>query len=149
GLAALDIARQEGARTIGTASAGKHAFLAARGLDHAVDYRTGDWTREVRALTDDRGVELVIDPLAGGSSRRSRSVLRPTGRLGMYGVSAASSNQGLRGKLQLARTAALMPLFHPVPLMNANQGAFGVNLGHMWDEVERLRARVEHALHGA
>ena len=148
GLAALDIARHVGARTIGTASAGKHDFLTARGLDHAVDYRTGDWTREVRALTDDRGVELVIDPLGGESFRRSRRVLRPTGRLGMYGVSAASNNQGLRGKLQLARTAALMPLFHPVPLMNANQGAFGVNLGHMWDEVDRLRDWMGQVLEG-
>ena len=148
GLAALDIARHVGARTIGTASAGKHDFLTARGLGHAVDYRTGDWTREVRALTDDRGVELVIDPLGGESFRRSRSVLCPTGRLGMYGVSAASSNRGLRGKLQLARTAALMPLFHPVPLMNANQGAFGVNLGHMWDEVDRLRRWMGQVLEG-
>lgn len=148
GLAALDIARQVGARTIGTASAGKHAFLTARGLDHAVDYRVGDWTREVRALTDDRGVELVIDPLGGESFRRSRSVLRPTGRLGMYGVSAASNNQGLRGKLQLAKTAALMPFFHPVALMNANHGAFGVNLGHMWDEVDMLRGWMGQVLEG-
>ena len=148
GLAALDIARHVGARTIGTASPGKHDFLTARGLDHAVDYRTGDWTREVRALTDDRGVELVIDPLGGESFRRSRSVLRPTGRLGMYGVSAASSNQGLRGKLQLARTAALMPLFHPVPLMNANQGAFGVNLGHMWHETDMIAGWMQILLMG-
>lgn len=148
GLAALDVARHVGARTIGTASAGKHGFLTSRGLDHAVDYRTGDWTHQVRALTENRGVELVIDPLGGESFRRSRSVLAPTGRLGMYGVSAASSNQGLRGKLQLARTAALMPFFHPVSLMNTNHGAFGTNLGHMWDEVERLRGWMEQILDG-
>ena len=139
GLAALDVARHLGARTIGTASSGKHPFLLERGLDHAVDYRTGDWTREVRDLTDGRGVELVVDPLGGESFRQSRKVLRPTGRLGMYGVSAASSNQGLRGRLQLAKTAALMPLFHPVPLMNDNLGVFGVNLGHMWGEVDKIR----------
>ena len=148
GLAALDVARHVGARAIGTASKGKHDLLVARGLDHAVDYRTGDWTREVRALTDDRGVDLVIDPLGGESFRKSRTVLRSTGRLGMYGVSAASSNQGLRGKLQLARTAALMPIFHPVPMMNDNIGAFGVNLGHMWHEVDRLRGGMAEIVAG-
>jgi NADPH:quinone reductase-like Zn-dependent oxidoreductase len=148
GLAALDVARHVGARTIGTASTGKHPFLLGRGLDHAVDYRTGDWTREVLDLTDGRGVELVVDPLGGESFRRSRTVLRPTGRLGMYGVSAASSNRGLVGRLQLARTAALMPLFHPVPLMNANHGVFGVNLGHMWDEVDKLRGWMAEIIGG-
>ena len=42
GLAALDIARHVGARTIGTASPGKHEFLLSRGLDHAVDYRQSE-----------------------------------------------------------------------------------------------------------
>jgi NADPH:quinone reductase-like Zn-dependent oxidoreductase len=148
GLAALDVARHVGARTIGTASAGKHDFLRERGLDHAVDYRTGDWTREVRDLTDGAGVELVIDPLGGESFRQSRTVLRSTGRLGMYGVSAASSNQGIRGKLQLAKTAALMPFFHPVPLMNDNLGVFGVNLGHMWHEVDKIRGWMAEIVDG-
>ena len=148
GLAALDVARHVGARSIGTASKGKHEFLLGRGLGHAVDYRTGDWTSEVRELTDGRGVDLVVDPLGGESFRKSRTVLRATGRLGMYGVSAASSNRGLVGKLQLARTAALMPLFHPVPLMNRNHGVFGVNLGHMWDEVDRLRGWMEEVVRG-
>ena len=148
GLAALDVARHLGARTIGTASAGKHDFLSSRGLDEAVDYRTGDWVREVRDLTEGRGVELVIDPMGGESFRRSRRVLRPTGRLGMYGISAASSNQGVLGKLRLAKTALSMPVLHPVPLMNDNQGVFGVNLGHMWDEVDKIRGWLAEVVDG-
>lgn len=140
GLAALDIARHVGARTLGTASAGKHEFLAARGLDEAIDYRTEDWVARVRALTGGRGVDLVIDPLGGESFRRSLKVLAPTGRLGMYGVSAASNNRGLVGKLALAKTAVSMPFFHPVSLMDGNRGVFGANLGRMWDEADRVRS---------
>jgi synaptic vesicle membrane protein VAT-1 len=29
--------------------------------------------------------------------------------------------------------------FNPLSLMNANKGVFGVNLGHMWGEVDRMR----------
>ena len=29
--------------------------------------------------------------------------------------------------------------FNPLSLMNANKGVFGVNLGHMWGEIERMR----------
>ena len=30
--------------------------------------------------------------------------------------------------------------FNPLSLMNANKGVFGVNMGHMWAEFDRLRA---------
>src|SRR5256885_15026732 len=62
-LAALDIAKHIGAKTFGTASTGKHEFLRARGLDHAIDYRNQDWLPTLMTLTDNRGVELIIDPL--------------------------------------------------------------------------------------
>jgi NADPH:quinone reductase-like Zn-dependent oxidoreductase len=31
-----------------------------------------------------------------------------------------------------------MPRFHPLSLMNHNRGVFGLNLGHLWDERDRL-----------
>src|SRR4029453_9163105 len=58
GLAALDIAKKIGAITYGTASPGKHKFLAERGLDHAIDYRKQDWLPVLQQLTDGRGVDL-------------------------------------------------------------------------------------------
>src|SRR4029434_11077207 len=60
GLAALDIAKKVGAVTYGTASPGKHKFLAERGLDHAIDYRKQDWLPELQKMSKSRGVDLVI-----------------------------------------------------------------------------------------
>src|SRR2546425_6028634 len=71
GLAALDIAKHIGATTYGTASAAKHEFLKARGLDQAIDYRHQDWLPVLMDLTKGRGVELVIDPLGGKSWKKS------------------------------------------------------------------------------
>lgn len=138
GLAAIDIARHLGARSIGTASPGKHAFLKARGLDEAIDYRGKDWSVEVARLTGGRGVELVTDPLGGSHWKKSYRALRSTGRLGMFGVSTATES-GLFGPLRLLPAALGMPLFHPVSLFNSNKAVFGVNLGHMWDEVGKIR----------
>src|SRR6185436_8389327 len=59
------------------------------------------------------GVDLVIDPIGGGHWKKSYSALRHTGRLGMFGVSAASAN-GLQGKLKLVKAALQMPRFHPL-----------------------------------
>src|SRR3979409_296732 len=104
GLAALDIAKQIGATTYGTASPGKHEFLRKRGLDHPIDYRNQDWLPALKQMTNGRGVEWVVDPIGGGHWKKSDKALRTTGRLGMFGVSTASSN-GLKVKLKMVKAA--------------------------------------------
>jgi len=147
GLAALDIAKHIGAKTYGTASPGKHEFLRERGLDHPIDYRNQDWLPELKKLTNGRGVELVIDPIGGDHWKKSFAALRHTGRLGMFGVSVASAN-GLAGKLKMVKAALQMPRFNPIALINKNRGAFGLNLGHMWHEPEKVEEWVEAIVRG-
>ena len=147
GLAALDIAKKIGATTYGTASPGKHEFLRERGLDHAIDYRNQDWLPVLKKLTNDRGVELVLDPIGGSHWKKSYAALRTTGRLGMFGVSTASAN-GLKGKLKLLKAAVQMPRFHPLGLLNKNRGVFGLNLGHMWHEPEKVAEWVQAIMTG-
>jgi NADPH:quinone reductase-like Zn-dependent oxidoreductase len=147
GLAAIDIARRIGAKTYGTASPGKHEFLRERGLDHAIDYRNQDWLPVLNQLTEGRGVDLVIDPIGGSHWKKSYAALRHTGRLGMFGVSTASAN-GLKGKLKLIKAAAQMPKFHPLGLLNKNRGVFGLNLGHLWHEPEKVSIWMKEILDG-
>jgi len=147
GLAALDIAKKIGATTYGTASPSKHEFLCKRGLDHPIDYRTQDWLPILLQLTDGRGVELVIDPIGGTHWKKSFKALRHTGRLGMFGVSTASAN-GLSGKLKMVKAALQMPRFHPLGLLNKNRGVFGLNLGHMWHEPDKVMEWIEALLAG-
>lgn len=147
GLAALDIAKHIGAKTFGTASAGKHEFLYQRGLDHAIDYRNQDWLPVLMSLTSGRGVELVIDPLGGPSWKKSYRALRATGRMGVFGMSVVSAS-GIRGKLRALKAVAQMPRFSPLALMNRNKAVFGLNLGHMWKEGEKVRAWTHEIMRG-
>lgn len=147
GLAALDIARKIGAVTYGTASPSKHKFLAERGLDHAIDYRKQDWQPELMQLTNGRGVDLIIDPIGGKHWKKSFNSLRHTGRLGMFGVSTASAN-GLKGKLKMLKAVAQTPWFFALPLVNRNRGVFGLNLGHMWHEPEKVAVWMRDILRG-
>ncbi|WP_369601539.1 medium chain dehydrogenase/reductase family protein [Hahella sp. SMD15-11] len=147
GLAVIDIARQVGARMIGTASGRKHEFLRERGCHELVDYTRDDWFDRVMALTDHRGVELVLDPIGGAHLKKSYRALRATGRLGMFGISTAS--EGGAGRwLGMARMAIGMPFFHPVGLMNGNRAVFGVNMGHLWHEPEKVRRWMADLLTG-
>lgn len=147
GLAALDIAKKIGAVTYGTASPSKHEFLKERGLDHPIDYRNQDWLPVLKDLTGGRGVELVIDPIGGAHWKKSYAALRHTGRLGMFGVSTASAN-GLKGKLKLAKAAFEMPRFHPLSLLSKNRSVFGLNLGHLWHEPEKVAVWTRDILRG-
>jgi synaptic vesicle membrane protein VAT-1 len=147
GLAAIDVAKHIGAHIIGTASSGKHAFLKQRGAHELIDYRTQDWAAELNKLTDGKGVELVTDPMGGSHWKKSYKALRATGRLGMFGISVATQSK-LFGPLRLLPVALGMPFFHPIPLMNQNRSAFGVNLGHMWHEAAKIRGWMEVLMRG-
>ncbi|MEM1041895.1 MAG: medium chain dehydrogenase/reductase family protein [Bacteroidota bacterium] len=138
GTAASDLGRIYGVELFGTASPSKHDYARERGYDYAINYRNDRWVDAVRDLTGGRGVDLVLDPIGGAHWRKSFEVLAPTGRLVVFGFSAATGG----GKLGLARAAAKVPWlrFSPIALMNANHGVLGVNLGHLWgmqDEVGR------------
>jgi NADPH:quinone reductase-like Zn-dependent oxidoreductase len=147
GLAALDIARHIGAKTFGTASGGKHEFLRARGLDHPIDYRNQDWLPVLMSLTDNRGVELIIDPLGGPNWKKSYRALRATGRMGVFGISVASAS-GISGKLRALKVILAMPRFNPIGLMNRNKAVFGLNLGHMWGEGEKVASWMGEIMQG-
>jgi NADPH:quinone reductase-like Zn-dependent oxidoreductase len=147
GLAALDIAKHIGATTYGTASTAKHEFLKRRGLDHAIDYRKQDWLPVLKELTSNRGVELAIDPLGGSSWKKSYRALRATGRMGVFGMSTASAS-GIRGKLRALKAVMQTPRFNPLGLMSRNKGVFGLNLGHLWGEGDKVASWMKEILRG-
>lgn len=147
GIAAIQIARHIGAQVIGVASSWKHDALKEMGADHLVDARQYDLEARVKEITKGRGVELVLDPVAGSSFKRSFRMLAPTGRLGMYGVSSFV-NAKERDLFNVLRSLIGTPLlqFMPMTLINANKGAFGVNLGRMWGETDRMRVWADDLL---
>jgi len=147
GLAALDIAKHRGAAVIGSASARKHEFLRNRGCDHCVDYTTAAWPAEVLRLTGGKGVELAIDPIGGTNWKKTYSVLRKTGRMGMFGISAAATG-GFGAKLDLVKVALQSPIFHALKLVPGNRGVFGINIHNMYEESGKFREWMSAILRG-
>ena len=131
GIAALQILRDRGAEVIGTASAAKHDAVRAQGAAHVIDYRTQDVGQEVTRITGGRGVDVVLDAL--GSFRESYGLLRPGGRLVMYGASQLLTGDR-RNVMKALRAVATMPRFNAMKLMNQNKSVMGLNLLHWWDD---------------
>jgi NADPH:quinone reductase-like Zn-dependent oxidoreductase len=145
GTAALQICRVKGAEVIGTASASKHARLKELGITHAIDYTTDDFEAEVQRVTGGRGVDIVLDAVGGASLAKSYRCLAPLGRLFAFGGSGFAPS-GTRNPFHLIKAFLAMPSFKPFDLMNKNRGVFGVNLGHLWGETEKLRVILDEIL---
>jgi NADPH:quinone reductase-like Zn-dependent oxidoreductase len=86
-LAALQIARMLGARTIVTSGMDTKLDVARRlGADAVVNHQTGDVVAEVRKLTDGRGADVVVDSVGEQSWPASLRSLRRGGRLVICGA---------------------------------------------------------------
>lgn len=81
GLAAIQIARMVGADILATAgSPKKRALLKMMGIKTVMDSRSLTFADEVMAATDGRGVDIVLNSLAGAAIDKGLAVLAPGGR---------------------------------------------------------------------
>jgi NADPH:quinone reductase len=86
GLAAVQLAKAAGATVMATASSDQRLQrLREYGLDHPINYRTGDVVGEVMAVTERRGVDLVVDPVGGRVLETSIAALAYRGRISWVG----------------------------------------------------------------
>jgi acyl transferase domain-containing protein/acyl carrier protein len=81
GLAAVQLARHLGAEIFATAgSTEKRAYLASMGIEHVMDSRSLAFVDEVMSATGGRGLDVVVNSLAGEFLVKSLALLRPRGR---------------------------------------------------------------------
>ncbi|HVO01187.1 MAG TPA: quinone oxidoreductase [Candidatus Cybelea sp.] len=75
-----------GAVTIGTAgSAEKCAIAKSLGAAHVINYRTEDWVKRVKEITDGKGVHVVYDGVGKDTFLPSLDCLRPRGMMVTFG----------------------------------------------------------------
>jgi acyl transferase domain-containing protein/acyl carrier protein len=81
GMAAIQIAQHLGAEVIASAgSESKRALLKTLGVRHVIDSRRGDFAETVLELTDRKGVDVVLNALAGEAIPMGLSCLAEFGR---------------------------------------------------------------------
>ncbi|SPE21094.1 Polyketide synthase (fragment) [Burkholderiales bacterium] len=81
GIAAIQVAQWSGAEIYATAGSDeKRDFLRLLGIEHVFDSRTLAFADEILAVTDGRGVDVVLNSLAGEAINRNLQLLKPFGR---------------------------------------------------------------------
>jgi NADPH:quinone reductase len=82
GYTAIQIAKQFGAVVFTTVgNLGKAEFCLRLGADHVINYRTDDFVAVVKRITNQRGVDIILDMVGGPYIEKNISLLRSEGRL--------------------------------------------------------------------
>ncbi len=103
GSFAIQYAKAVGASVITTAgSADKLDYCRRLGADHALSYRD-DWVSEVRTLTGDHGVDLILDPVGAKYLDDHVGLLATNGRLVVIGMQGGAKGQLDFGRLMAKR----------------------------------------------
>ncbi|MEO8299791.1 MAG: NADPH:quinone oxidoreductase family protein [Burkholderiales bacterium] len=91
GLATVQLGKALGARVIAAASTeAKRALAREHGADETIDYTQPDWRLAVKALTSDKGVDVIYDPVGGDSFDEA---IRCIGWMGRYLVVGFTSGR--------------------------------------------------------
>ncbi len=89
GVAAVQVAKHLGAKVIATASSQAKLDLAKSfGADELINYSTHDFAPETMRLTNNRGVDLVLDGLGGEAVSKGIKCLGDDGRMVLLGFSS-------------------------------------------------------------
>jgi NADPH2:quinone reductase len=89
GLLLIQVAKNIGARVIGTVSTQEKAILAKEaGADHVILYTEADFEQEVKKITSGVGVDVVYDSVGRTTFEKSLNCLRRRGMMVLFGQSS-------------------------------------------------------------
>lgn len=144
GLLLIQIAKQLGAKVIGTVSTEAKAKLAKEaGADHVILYTQTDFLAEVKKLTDSRGLEVVYDSVGQTTFDKSLECLRPRGYMVLFGQSSGPvasfdpARLAARGSLFLTRPSLAHYTLDRAELLQRASDIFN------WTAAGKLKVRID------
>ncbi|CAN5153635.1 NAD(P)H-quinone oxidoreductase [soil metagenome] len=117
GVTAIQLAKAFGATVIATAGSDeKCAACVTLGADHAINYRTQDFVEEVQRITAGKGVDVVLDMVAGSYVARELKCMAEDGRLVFIAVQGGVEAQIDAGVVLRRRLVITGSTLRPRPL---------------------------------
>jgi putative PIG3 family NAD(P)H quinone oxidoreductase len=136
GTMAIQLGVQVGARVAVTAgSADKLSRCRELGAEVLVNYRDDDFVEQVRAATDGRGADVVLDNMGAKYLARNVDVLAPNGRLVVIGLQGGARAELDLGQLLRKRAAVIATSLRARPAPEKATIVAAVR-EHVWPLVE-------------
>ncbi|NNU42361.1 NAD(P)H-quinone oxidoreductase [Ramlibacter montanisoli] len=118
GVTAIQVAKAMGAgKVIATAgSDDKCKACIELGADHAINYKTQDFSEEAKKLTDGKGVDVVLDMVAGGYIDREVKCVAEDGRIVIIAVQGGTKSEFNAGLVLRRRITITGSTLRPRPV---------------------------------
>jgi NADPH2:quinone reductase len=141
GVTAIQLGKAVGATVIATAGSDAKCDACVKlGADHAVNYRSQDFAEEARRLTAGRGVDVILDMVAGPYVAREIKCMAEDARLVIIAVQGGVDAQFDAGVLLRRRLTMTGSTLRPRPV--AFKGAIAAALRrNVWPWLEQGRVK--------
>lgn len=117
GVTAIQMAKAAGATVIATAgNDDKCAACVALGADHAINYKSQDFAEEARRITGKKGVDVVLDMVAGAYVAREVGCLAEDGRIVIIAIQGGVESQFDAGLVLRKRLTITGSTLRPRPV---------------------------------
>jgi NADPH2:quinone reductase len=127
GVTAIQLGKAFGATVIATAGSDDKCEACLKlGADHAINYRTADFAEEARRLTGGKGVDVILDMVAGDYVAREIQCLAEDGRLVIIAVQGGAKSEVNAGLVLRRRLTITGSTLRPRPV--AFKGAIAKSL---------------------
>ncbi|NHZ78366.1 zinc-binding dehydrogenase [Massilia sp. CCM 8695] len=132
GVTAIQLAAAFGLRVFATAgSADKCRATESLGAERGIDYKTEDFAAVVKSLTDNKGVDVILDMVGGDYLPREIDCLADDGRIALIALLGGAKAHIDLGQVLRRRLTISGSTLRPRPV--AFKGAIAANLReHVW-----------------
>jgi NADPH2:quinone reductase len=131
GNALIDLAKAADLITIGVVSSAEKAkFACDLGADHVINRNSEVVSERINAITCGRGIDVIVDPVAGPSVPDNIALLAPCGMLVIYGALGGTAEFDGRRMLRLGQNSPAVRQFTI----------------HTWDHLVEERRKAMRAL---
>jgi NADPH2:quinone reductase len=136
GVTAIQLARARGHRVFATAGSDEKARACeALGAERGINYKTEDFVEVVKGLTDGRGVDVILDMVAGDYVPRELKALADDGRLVLIALLGGAKAEADLGQILRRRLTITGSTLRPRDV--AFKGAIADSLReHVWPLIE-------------
>jgi NADPH2:quinone reductase len=161
GTAVIQLGKLAGVTIIGlTSSEEKVRFAREQGIDHIINYKTEDVLQKIKNITNGKGVNVILNSVAGNTFGRDFEALAPLGQIIWFGMAAGMPEGDLGQQLGtgFAKSAGIRTFLvfnvmdlNPV-LMNRSVKALFDHLGrkkikpHIYKRIPLAEAARAHRL---
>lgn len=137
GVTAIQLGKAFGATVIATAGSDEKCEACRKlGADHAINYKTVDFAEEAKRLTGGKGVDVILDMVAGAYVPREIECLAEDGRLVIIAVQGGTKSEFNAGLVLRRRLTITGSTLRPRPV--AFKGAIARSLREkVWPLLER------------